>query len=163
MLFFPARIKKGTWDYKLTFRDVPGLSVSFNSDPRIKEETFELLGKGLSTSFKDDSEIQKKGLELLLKLFKINITHKEFLPEPSSARRGEVLIRVPLLIELKILLIKTMHLKNISPAELARRMKVKPQEVTRILNLHHKTKLETLEKAHIALGYGLDFRFRNLA
>lgn len=42
--------------------------------------------------------------------------------------------------------------------DLARATGVKPQEVTRILELHHATKIDTLADAFDALGYRLDLK-----
>ncbi|MGO4396344.1 hypothetical protein AB4Z46_33860 [Variovorax sp. M-6] len=41
---------------------------------------------------------------------------------------------------------------------MARATGVKPQEVTRILELHHATKIDTLADAFDALGYRLDLK-----
>ncbi len=45
-----------------------------------------------------------------------------------------------------------------TPVDLARTMHVKPQEITRIMNLHHATKIDTLAAAFGALGRQLDIR-----
>jgi len=58
------------------------------------------------------------------------------------------------LIEISICLIQgdvTMKC-NIRPADLARRMKVLPQEVNRLLSLDHKTKIDTVALALLSLG-----------
>lgn len=40
---------------------------------------------------------------------------------------------------------------NIRPVDLARKMKVRTQDVTRILNIGHTTKIDTIEQALKAL------------
>jgi antitoxin HicB len=40
---------------------------------------------------------------------------------------------------------------------------VRPQEITRILDLHHATKIDTLAIAFRALGYRLDFKVHKAA
>lgn len=50
-----------------------------------------------------------------------------------------------------------MDKQKVRPCDLAVRMGVKPQEVTRIMKMSHNTKLETLEAAFRALGKTLDF------
>jgi antitoxin HicB len=44
------------------------------------------------------------------------------------------------------------------PAELARLMQARPQEVTRLMNLHHPTKIDTVALALRALGKRLELK-----
>jgi len=46
---------------------------------------------------------------------------------------------------------------HMSQAELAKIMGIRPQQVTRIVNLEHTTKIDTVEKAFKALGKELNF------
>ena len=48
--------------------------------------------------------------------------------------------------------------QNVSNAELARRIEVKPQEVQRITNLEHNTKIDTIARAIHALGKQFELR-----
>lgn len=79
------------------------------------------------------------------------------LPEPSQALEDEVLVDLPASVVLKVLLLNTMVESNMRPVDLARKMKIRPQEVTRILNIRHNTKLDTLSNAFTALGKELYF------
>jgi hypothetical protein len=45
-----------------------------------------------------------------------------------------------------------MVLQNIRPADLAGKLSVRPQEVTRLMNLNHATKIATLASAFNAMG-----------
>ena len=82
------------------------------------------------------------------------------LPEPSRKQEDEVLIDLPASVYLKVMLLNTMVESNIRPVDLARKMKVRPQEVTRIMNLRHNTKLDTLSNAFSALGKKLFFEVK---
>ena len=42
------------------------------------------------------------------------------------------------------------------PAELARRMNVRPQEVNRLTDLHHPTEIDTISQALLAIGKRLE-------
>lgn len=79
------------------------------------------------------------------------------LPEPSEPLEDEVLIEVPASVMIKILLLNSMLEANLRPADLARKMKKRPQEVTRILDLKHSTKIDTLALAFSAMGKTLAF------
>ena len=44
------------------------------------------------------------------------------------------------------------------PADLARRMNVRPQEINRLTDLHHPTKIDTISQALLAMGKRLELR-----
>jgi antitoxin HicB len=46
--------------------------------------------------------------------------------------------------------------QRVKPAELARRINVRPQEVNRITTLRHRTKIDTISQALAVLGTRLD-------
>ena len=49
---------------------------------------------------------------------------------------------------------------NVRPADLARKMNIKPQEVTRITDIRHATKIDTIQNALRALGKELVLELR---
>lgn len=55
-------------------------------------------------------------------------------------------------VAVKVLLLNEQLAQGVSNAELARRMGVRPQEVQRITNLAHATKIDTIDRALRALG-----------
>jgi len=77
-------------------------------------------------------------------------------PAPSAAQPGECLVSMPASVSAKVLLLHEMLVQDIRPAELARRLGVKPQEVTRLLDLAHTTKIDAIEGALQALGKELE-------
>jgi antitoxin HicB len=48
--------------------------------------------------------------------------------------------------------------QKVRPAELARRLKITPQEVNRLVNIHHTSKIDGISGALRALGKTLDIR-----
>jgi antitoxin HicB len=68
---------------------------------------------------------------------------------PSAAQDGEELVGLPLSVQAKVALLNEMCARRVRPADLARAMDVRPQEVTRILDLSHATKIETVGKASL--------------
>lgn len=76
-------------------------------------------------------------------------------PAPSPQKHGEQLVELPLSVVAKVLLLNEFLASDIRPAELARRMGIKPQEVTRVLDFQHTTKIDTIQAALHALGRDL--------
>jgi antitoxin HicB len=58
----------------------------------------------------------------------------------------------------KVLLLNEMIEQKVRPTELARRMKTTPQEVNRIINIRHATKIDRIASAVSALGKTLEIR-----
>ena len=77
-------------------------------------------------------------------------------PAPSAAKRGQVVIDLPPSVGAKVLLLNEMLRQRVKPAELARRMNVRPQEVSRLTDLHHPTKIDTISQALRAIGRRLE-------
>ncbi|MGD0294933.1 MAG: type II toxin-antitoxin system HicB family antitoxin [Terracidiphilus sp.] len=80
------------------------------------------------------------------------------IPAPSKPKRGQYLIELPASLSAKVLLVNEMVSQKIRPAELARRLKVTPQEVTRLIDVHHTTKIDGIAVALKALGKTLEMR-----
>ncbi|MBC3230736.1 type II toxin-antitoxin system HicB family antitoxin [Serratia fonticola] len=77
-------------------------------------------------------------------------------PVPMPSADGEEFIDVPASVAAKVLLLNAMIATGTTPAELARRMGTRPQEVNRIVTLNHATKIDTIEAALKALGKRLE-------
>ena len=80
------------------------------------------------------------------------------IPKPSKPKRGQRLIELPASYAAKILLLNEMTAQRVRPAELARRLKVTPQEVNRLINWRHTTKIDAIAAALKALGKTLEIR-----
>ncbi len=128
---FPALIEPdGTGGFMASFRDVP-----------------EALTDG--GSFDEAVELARDALITAADFY---IEDRRAFPAASAPRGGEVLIDLPLSVVSKMLLLNAMIEKNVRPAELARRMGISRQEASRLTDLHHTTKIDTIEKAFYALG-----------
>jgi antitoxin HicB len=79
-------------------------------------------------------------------------------PVPSAPKRGDRLVELPPSVAAKVMLLNELIAAGLSNAELARRMGTRPQEVQRIVNLNHATKIDTIAAALAALGKKLDLR-----
>lgn len=100
----------------------------------------------------DASEAMAMAEDVLVSAMDFYFEDKRPVPPPSPARRGEKLVSLPLSIASKVLLLNEMLAQDIGPSELARRMQSLPQYVNRLIDLHHTTKIDTIEKAMVALG-----------
>lgn len=79
-------------------------------------------------------------------------------PAPSKPRRGQSVVELPASVAAKVLLLNEMIAQKVRPAELARRLQVKPQEVTRLIDLRHTSKIDGIAGALKALGKTLEMR-----
>ncbi len=77
-------------------------------------------------------------------------------PPASAARRGELLISLPLETAAKAALYVAMKEAKVSKSELARRLQVDEKEVRRMLDTTHATKFPRLDMAVRALGRRLE-------
>lgn len=137
MKLYPARFtKEPEGGYTVTFRDVPEAITYGETQEEAHTQAVDALVTAMDFYFED----------------------KRTVPDPSQPRKGEVLVELPLSVAIKVELLNTQIKQRVRPAELASRMGVRPQEVTRIMNLHHTTKIDTLAKAAAALGKRLDMR-----
>ncbi len=73
-------------------------------------------------------------------------------PPPSKARKGEVLVELPASLSAKVLLLNVMLMERVTPSALAKKLNASPQAVTRIVDLHHPTKIDTIAHALSVLG-----------
>jgi antitoxin HicB len=80
------------------------------------------------------------------------------IPAPSKPKRGQHLVEMPASYTAKILLLNEMAAQKVRPAELARRLKVTPQELTRLIDVHHTTKIDGIAGALKALGKTMEIR-----
>jgi len=83
---------------------------------------------------------------------------KRAVPAPSRAKRGQDVVELPASLSAKILLLNEMLAQNVRPAELARRLGTSPQEINRLTNLRHTTRIDGIDSALRALGRYLEMR-----
>ena len=110
------------------------------------------------TESEDLRHLKVEALDALIAAIEFYIEEGRSFPAPSRLERGESAVELPPSVILKVMLLNAMVEDNIRPADLARKMGIKPQEVTRITNIRHVTKIDTLQKAFNALGKELVFK-----
>jgi antitoxin HicB len=136
-MFYPAIFEQGQDGYiVVTFRDIPEAITQGNNEA----EAIDMAQDALMTAFDFYFEDRRT------------------VPAPSKPKLGEHLIEVPPSVTAKILLLNEMIAQKIKPIDLARSMCVKPQEVQRLMNLSHHTKIDTIDVALSALGKHLNIQ-----
>ncbi|WP_263355963.1 type II toxin-antitoxin system HicB family antitoxin [Acidicapsa ligni] len=79
-------------------------------------------------------------------------------PVPSKVKRGQRYVDLPTSVGAKVLLLNEMITQKVRPAELARRLSVTPQEVTRLIDVNHTSKIDGIANALSALGKTMEIR-----
>jgi antitoxin HicB len=136
MLAFPVELTPDGKFLMVTFPDIPGANSQ-------------------GDSVADALAMAKDALESAIDWY---IEQGRPVPLPSKAKRGQRMVELPASYAAKILLLNEMAVQKVRPAELARRMKVTPQEVTRLLNVRHSTKIDGIAGALKALGKTMEIR-----
>lgn len=133
---YPAKFDPDDGGFVVTFRDIPEAITQGDTIEEAREAARDALLTAMDFYFEDGRAV----------------------PAPSKAQAHEELVDLPLSAVAKILLLNEMVASKTRPADLARAMGVTRQEVTRLTDLEHTTKVDTLEQAFAALGKRLDLR-----
>jgi antitoxin HicB len=138
MFNYPVTITPDKKDggFVVTFRDIPEAITQGDTVQQALAAAKEALESALDFYFED----------------------KRAVPAPSKPKRGQYVIELPASLSAKVLLLNEMIVQNVRPAELARRLKTTPQEVNRLTNVRHTTRIDGIATALQALGKQLDLR-----
>jgi len=135
MFGYPARIQKQKDGHVVSFRDIPEALTAGATRQQAVGMAADALATAMEFYFEDRRQV----------------------PLPSQARKGEAVIELPASVAVKVLLLNEMLKENITPSKLARKLEASPKTVTRIVDLHHATKIDTLADAFKAIGKTLTF------
>jgi len=135
-LRYPIELKQDGTHWMVTFPDIPEALTQGETIEEARQAAAEALESALDFYFEESKPV----------------------PAPSRVARGGSFIELPASIAAKVLLLNEMLLQKIRPAELARRMHTTPQEVNRLTNLHHASKIDGIDGALKALGKRLEIR-----
>jgi antitoxin HicB len=100
-------------------------------------------------SVEDALEMAKDALETALDFY---FDAGRPVPAPSKPKRGQHVVALRASVAAKVLLLNEMLHQNVRPAELARRIGTTPQEVNRLTNLRHTSRIDGIDAALRALG-----------
>ncbi len=125
-----AQLTPDDGQFTVTFRDIPE-AITFGSTI---EEALDMAQDALETAMEFYFEDMRQ------------------VPTPTKAKKGEYAIELPLSMASKVLLLNEMIAQKVKPVDLARKLGTTRQEVNRMTNLHHATKIDTVASALKALG-----------
>lgn len=129
-MYYPVTLTPDTDGFCVTFRDIPEAISQGDTTDEALAMAKDALAVAMAFYFEDNRPV----------------------PMPSTAQDGEHLVGLPPSVWAKVLLLNEMLAQNVSQAELAKRMGIVPQKVTRLVDLSHTTKIDTLAQAFDKLG-----------
>lgn len=134
-MHYPARFEPAEeGGFNITFRDIP-----------------EAITQGDTLE-----EARSMAADALLTAMFIYADDDRIVPKASKAKAGEELVGLPASTWAKVLLRNEMLRQKVRPIDLAKRLDITKQEVTRLLDLRHATKIDQLARALDALGRRLE-------
>lgn len=138
MFMYPVTLTPDETDggFVVTFADIPEAITQGDTEAEALDAAKDALESALDFYFED----------------------KRAVPASSKALPGQSVIELSASLSAKVLLLNEMVAQNVRPAELARRLNTTPQEVNRLTNVRHTTRIDGIAAALRALGKHLDMR-----
>jgi len=133
---FPAMLRKDGRFITVTFPDIPE-AITFGNNRA------------------HALEMAKEALELSMEFY---FDDMRLVPMPSKPKRGQAVVELSPSVAAKVLLLNEMLRQKVRPIDLARRLGTTRQEVNRLTNLRHATKIDRIDAALRTLGKRLDIK-----
>jgi antitoxin HicB len=133
---YPVKLRKDGKFILVTFPDIPEAITQGNNRVHALEMAREALELAMDFYFEDRRPV----------------------PSPSKPKRGQAVVELLPSLSAKVLLLNEMLRQKVRPAELARRIGTTPQEVNRLTNIRHTTRIDRVDTALRALGKRLLIR-----
>lgn len=133
---YPIDIKRDGRFFLVTFPDIPEAITQGETIEEATGAAADALETALDFYF-DDNRI---------------------VPAPSRLKRGQHYVDLQVSLAAKVLLLNEMIRQKIRPAELARRLGTTPQEVNRLTNIRHTSRIDGIAEAMKQLGKTLEVR-----
>lgn len=127
---YPVNLRKDGKYITVSFPDIPEAHTFGNNREHALEMAKEALETAMEFYFDDQRQV----------------------PVPSRPKRGQALVELPPSVAAKVLLLNEMLRQKVRPVELARRIGTTRQEVNRMTDLKHATKIDRIDAALRALG-----------
>ncbi|PWC17235.1 type II toxin-antitoxin system HicB family antitoxin [Brenneria corticis] len=129
---YPVKLEPDSGGYVVSFPDIPEALTQGDT----KEEALAMALDALVTSFDFYFEDNQR------------------IPLPGETTGDYV--EIPSSVAAKVIMLNAFVDSGLTQVELASRMGIKKQEVTRLFDLHHSTKIDTIQKALTVLGKRLE-------
>ncbi len=127
---YPVNLRKDGKFILVTFPDIPEAITQGDNRAHALEMAKEALESAMDFYFEDRRPV----------------------PAPSKPKRGQAVVELPASLAAKALLLNEMLRQKVRPAELARRLGTTPQEVNRLTNIRHTSRIDGIDAALRALG-----------
>src|SRR5690348_15305505 len=131
---YPIKMRRDGRFFLVTFPDIPEAITQGKSEAEALRAAKDALETALDFYFEDDRVV----------------------PTPSPLKRRQKFVELPVSLSAKVLLLNEMLRQEVRPAELARRLHTTPQEVNRLTNIRHTSKIDGIAEAMKALGKSLE-------
>jgi antitoxin HicB len=135
-MFYPAKVEPDGDGWMVSFPDIPEALTGAHT----REEAIEMA---------------KDALQVALEFY---FDDRREIPAPSKLKKSQVAIELPASVAAKVLLLNEMVKQKVRPSELAKRLGTTAQEVNRLTQLSHSTKIDGINNALQALGKRLELR-----
>jgi antitoxin HicB len=106
----------------------------------------------------DEEKAMRAAQDALVTALDFYFEEARSVPMPSRRKPDQRVVELPASLSAKVLLLNEMIAQKVRPAELARRLRITPQEVTRLIDLRHTTKIDSIASALKALGKTMEIR-----
>jgi antitoxin HicB len=133
---YPFDLKRDGKFFIVTFPDIPEAITQGRGLDEARKAAADALESALDFYFDDSREV----------------------PLPSRVKSGGEFVELAASLSAKVLLLNEMVRQKVRPAELARRLRTRPQDVNRLIDLHHTSKIDGIAAAMKALGKTLEIR-----
>jgi antitoxin HicB len=100
----------------------------------------------------DVEEARARARDALATIIDAYIQDRQPIPQPSPFMAGTYRVSLPALTQAKVDLYNTMRESDVTKSDLARRLGCHLPQVDRLLDVHHASRLDQLERAFNALG-----------
>jgi antitoxin HicB len=137
MRAYPVNMEKEGKYYVVTFPDIPEAITQ---------------GKGMKEALQAAHDALESAME-------IYFMDRKQVPAPSKPKKGQHVVELSASTTAKVLLLNEMLRQKIGPSELARRIGTTKQEVNRLTNIRHTSKIDGIDLALRALGRELVIDF----
>ena len=127
---YPIRMRRDGSFFLVTFPDIPEAITQGKSEEQALRAAKDALETALDFYFEDS----------------------RIVPSPSPLKRRQKFVELPVSLAAKVLLLNEMLRQKVRPAELARRLHTTPQEINRLTNIRHASKIDGIAEAMKALG-----------
>lgn len=133
---YPVNLRRDGKFILVTFPDIPEAITQGNTREHALEMAKEALETAMEFYFED----------------------RRTVPAPSAPKHGQAVVELAPSLAAKVLLLNEMLRQDVRPVELARRIGTTKQEVNRMTDLKHATKIDRIDEALRALGKRLVVR-----